>query len=61
MEVTSKPGEEIEKEDTKVVDLCEGSFSLAYGTLTLLRVTKLHPGATGSKVGLGRTGAVRLG
>eukprot|EP00933_Yihiella_yeosuensis_P032012 TRINITY_DN255_c0_g1_i2.p1 TRINITY_DN255_c0_g1~~TRINITY_DN255_c0_g1_i2.p1 ORF type:complete len:1042 (+),score=355.23 TRINITY_DN255_c0_g1_i2:83-3208(+) len=42
LEVASKPKEEIEEEDTEGVDLYKGSFSLAYGTLTLLRDTKLH-------------------
>merc|ERR1719277_1426485 len=42
MEVASKPKEEIEEEDTDGVDLYKGSFSLAYGTLTLLRDTKMH-------------------
>jgi len=42
MEVASKPVEEIEEEDTDGVDLYKGSFSLAYGTLTLLRDTKMH-------------------
>jgi elongation factor 3 len=42
MEVASKPAEDIEDEDTEGVDLYKGSFSLAYGTLTLLRDTKLH-------------------
>merc|ERR1712238_541018 len=42
MEVASKPVEEIEEEDTEGVDLYKGSFSLAYGTLTLLRDTKMH-------------------
>merc|ERR1712127_70564 len=42
MEVASKPEEEIEEEDTEGVDLYKGSFSLAYGTLTLLRDTKMH-------------------
>merc|ERR1711896_82854 len=42
MEVASKPAEEIEDEDTEGVDLYKGSFSLAYGTLTLLRDTKMH-------------------
>jgi len=42
MEVASKPKEEIEEEDTEGVDLYKGSFSLAYGTLTLLRDTKMH-------------------
>jgi len=42
LEVASKPKEEIEEEDTDGVDLYKGSFSLAYGTLTLLRDTKMH-------------------
>mmetsp|Transcript_5911 Transcript_5911/g.13184 ORF Transcript_5911/g.13184 Transcript_5911/m.13184 type:complete len:1046 (+) Transcript_5911:91-3228(+) len=42
MEVASKPKEEIEEEDDEGVDLYKGSFSLAYGTLTLLRDTKMH-------------------
>merc|ERR1719281_2258822 len=42
MEVASKPEEEIEEEDSEGVDLYKGSFSLAYGTLTLLRDTKMH-------------------
>jgi len=42
MEVATKPKEEIEEEDTEGVDLYKGSFSLAYGTLTLLRDTKMH-------------------
>merc|ERR1719221_2343206 len=42
MEVAAKPEEEIEEEDTEGVDLYKGSFSLAYGTLTLLRDTKMH-------------------
>jgi len=42
MEVSSKPAEEIEEEDTEGVDLYKGSFSLAYGTLTLLRDAKMH-------------------
>jgi len=42
LEVASKPAEEIEDEDTEGVDLYKGSFSLAYGTLTLLRDTKIH-------------------
>ena len=37
-----KPAEEIEEEDTESVDLYNGSFSLAYGTLTLLRDAKMH-------------------
>merc|ERR1711976_933959 len=41
MEVASKP-EEVEEEDTEGVDLYKGSFSLAYGTLTLLRDTSMH-------------------
>merc|ERR1719210_3158304 len=42
LEVAAKPAEEIEEEDTEGVDLYKGSFSLAYGTLTLLRDTKMH-------------------
>jgi len=42
MEVAAKPAEEIEDEDTDGVDLYKGSFTLAYGTLTLLRDTKMH-------------------
>merc|ERR1719502_2414901 len=42
MEVASKPKEEIEEEDTEGVDLYKGNFSLAYGTLTLLRDAKMH-------------------
>jgi len=42
MEVASKPKEEIEEEDTEGVDLYKGAFSLAYGTLTLLRDAKMH-------------------
>jgi len=42
MEVALKPEEEIEDEDTEGVDLYKGAFSLAYGTLTLLRDTKMH-------------------
>jgi len=42
MEVAAKPEEEIEDEDNEGVDLYKGNFSLAYGTLTLLRDTKMH-------------------
>ena len=42
MEVASKPAEEIEDENDEGVDLYKGNFSLAYGTLTLLRDTKMH-------------------
>merc|ERR1719169_377187 len=42
MDVASKPQEEVEEEDTEGVDLYKGSFSLAYGTLTLLRDAKMH-------------------
>merc|ERR1712125_129046 len=42
MEVAAKPEEEVEAEDDEGVDLYKGSFSLAYGTLTLLRDTKMH-------------------
>ena len=42
IEVASKPAEEIEEKDTEGVDLYKGSFSLAYGKLALLRVTKMY-------------------
>merc|ERR1712070_1245195 len=42
MEVALSPEEEIEVEDLDGVDLYKGSFSLAYGTLTLLREAKMH-------------------
>merc|ERR1719161_1489344 len=42
MEVAAKEEEEIEDEDDEGVDLYKGNFSLAYGTLTLLRDTKMH-------------------
>merc|ERR1719169_347882 len=42
MDVASKPQEEVEEEDTEGVDLYKGNFSLAYGTLTLLRDAKMH-------------------
>jgi len=42
LEVAGKPKEEIEEEDTEGVDLYKGAFSLAYGTLTLLRDAKMH-------------------
>merc|ERR1712232_1187402 len=42
MEVAAKPEDEVEDEDDEGVDLYKGSFSLAYGTLTLLRDTKMH-------------------
>ena len=42
MEVASKPAEEIEEEDTEDAGLYKGSSSLACGTLTLLRDTKMH-------------------
>ena len=42
VKVASKPAEEIEEKETKGVDLYKGSFSLAYGTLTLFRDTKMH-------------------
>ena len=42
MEVAAKPKEEVEEEDTEGVDLYKGAFSLAYGTLTLLRDAKMH-------------------
>jgi len=42
MDAASKPAEEVEEEDEEGVDLYRGSFSLAYGTLTLLRDTKMR-------------------
>jgi elongation factor 3 len=42
LELASKPAEEVEEEDTEGVDLYKGAFSLAYGTLTLLRDAKMH-------------------
>ena len=42
MEVANLPVEEMEDEDLDGVDLYKGSFSLAYGTLTLLRDAKMH-------------------
>merc|ERR1712134_17093 len=42
MDAASKPAEEVEEEDEEGVDLYRGSFSLAYGTLTLLRDTRLQ-------------------
>ena len=59
MVVASKPAKEFEEEDTEGVDLYKGSFSLAYGTLTLLR-TKMHLERNRFWVCGGRTGAVRL-
>merc|ERR1719446_771042 len=42
MQVSQKPVEDEDDEDTEGVDLYKGAFSLAYGTLTLLRDTKMH-------------------
>merc|ERR1711957_812320 len=42
MEVSLKVEEEMEDEDLDGVDLYKGNFSLAYGTLTLLRDAKMH-------------------
>merc|ERR1712032_291492 len=42
MEIACKPAEELEDEDDEGVDLYKGRFSLAYGTLTLLRDAKMH-------------------
>merc|ERR1711865_922838 len=42
MEVSLSPEEEMEDEDLDGVDLYKGHFSLAYGTLTLLRDAKMH-------------------
>merc|ERR1711904_415086 len=38
----SKPAEEVEEEDEEGVDLYRGNFSLAYGTLTLLRDARMR-------------------
>ena len=40
MELAGKPKEEIEEEDNEGADLYKGAFSLAYGTLTLLRARR---------------------
>ena len=48
VEVVSNPAEEIEEEDTEGVDLYKGSFSLANGTLTLIR--RCTSSATGSTI-----------
>jgi len=42
MEIQLAPKEELEDEDTEGEDLYKGKFSLAYGTLTLLRDAKMH-------------------
>jgi len=42
MDAASSKVEEEEEEDEEGVDLYKGNFSLAYGTLTLLRDTKMH-------------------
>merc|ERR1719160_1397854 len=42
MEVASSPKEEVEEEDEEGVDLYKGNFSLAYGTLTLLRDARMR-------------------
>merc|ERR1712134_33661 len=42
MDAASKPAEEVEEEDEEGVDLYRGNFSLAYGTLTLLRDSKMR-------------------
>jgi len=42
LQEASKPVEEEEEEDEEGVDLYKGNFSLAYGTLTLLRDAKLR-------------------
>ena len=60
MEVTPKPTEEFEEEDTEGVDLYKDSFSLAYGTLTLLRDTKMHLKRNRFWVCGGRTGCGKV-
>merc|ERR1719217_2062170 len=42
MAAALKPAEEVEEEDEEGVDLYKGNFSLAYGTLTLLRDARMH-------------------
>merc|ERR1719482_201664 len=42
LQLASAPVEEEDEDDDDGVDLYKGSFSLAYGTLTLLRDTKMH-------------------
>merc|ERR1719198_865856 len=42
LQLASTPVEEEDEDDDDGVDLYKGSFSLAYGTLTLLRETKMH-------------------
>merc|ERR1711988_299589 len=42
LQLASAPAEEEDEDDDDGVDLYKGSFSLAYGTLTLLRETKMH-------------------
>ena len=59
MEVSSKPAEEIEEEGTEGVDLYRDSFSLAYGTFTLFRATKIHLEPNRFTVCWDRTSAVR--
>ena len=59
MEVPSKPAEEIEEEGTEGVDLYRDSFTLAYGTFTPVRATKIYLEPNGITVYWGRTSAVR--
>merc|ERR1719343_1981178 len=42
LQKASEPVEEVEEEDTEGVDLYKGAFSLAYGTLTLLRDARMR-------------------
>jgi len=42
LDAASKKVEEEDEEDEEGVDLYKGNFSLAYGTLTLLRDTRMH-------------------
>jgi elongation factor 3 len=42
IQAASKPVEEVEEEDEEGVDLYRGNFSLAYGTLTLLRDARMR-------------------
>merc|ERR1719162_1297897 len=42
LELASTPEQEVEEEDEEGVDLYKGNFSLAYGTLTLLRDARMR-------------------
>ena len=59
LQLASAPAEEEDEDDDDGVDLYKGSFSLAYGTLTLLRETKMHLKRPASTDYLARTSAAR--